>query len=139
LNLLTNAIKYNRDGGEVLIEADSKRKDVARVEIKDSGIGIPRDELDRIFDRYYQAGNVAGPREGSGIGLSITKNILRQHGCMIRADSEEGKGSVFSFPLPLDRKSRPERTASKLAGPVPSEVLSETPPRAAGERSHEQS
>jgi len=115
LNLLTNAIKYNREGGEVTVEADSGRKGSIRVEVKDTGIGIPRDELDRIFDRYYQAGNVEGPREGTGIGLAITKDILRQHGCMIRADSEVGKGSVFSFTLPTDRKGRPEK-ASRAPG-----------------------
>ena len=116
LNLLTNAIKYNRDGGELSVVAESGRKGTARVEVKDTGIGIPRDELDRVFDRYYQAGNVTGPREGTGIGLSITKDILRQHGCMIRADSEEGKGSVFSFTLPLDRKGKPERASRGPAG-----------------------
>lgn len=121
LNLITNAVKYNRDDGEVVVEAVTGPKGAARVEVRDTGIGIPRDELDRIFDRYYQAGNVAGPREGSGIGLSITKDILRQHGCMIRADSEEAKGSVFSFTLPIDRKTRPERGAPRLSagGPAP--------------------
>jgi two-component system phosphate regulon sensor histidine kinase PhoR len=114
LNLLTNAVKYNRDGGEVVVEAGGAPKGAARVEVRDTGIGIPRDELDRIFDRYYQAGNVTEPREGTGIGLSIAKDILRQHGCMIRADSEEGKGSVFSFTLPLDRKPRPDRGAPRL-------------------------
>jgi PAS domain S-box-containing protein len=121
LNLLTNAVKYNRDGGEVVVEASSGPKGAARVEVRDTGIGIPRDELDRIFDRYYQAGNVTGPREGTGIGLAITKDILRQHGCMIRADSEEAKGSVFSFTLPIDRKSRPDhRSSPRLSAGGPS-------------------
>jgi len=109
LNLLTNAVKYNRDNGEVVVEAEPRRRGGARLQIKDTGIGIPRDELDRIFDQYYQASNAPGPSEGAGIGLSIAKNILRNHGCMIRADSEMGKGSVFSFTLPLDREGRGQR------------------------------
>jgi signal transduction histidine kinase len=62
LNLLTNAVKYNRDGGEVLVEANSGSKGAARIEVRDSGIGIPREDIDRIFDRYYQAGNHPAPR-----------------------------------------------------------------------------
>jgi signal transduction histidine kinase len=131
LNLVTNAVKYNRDGGEVMVEADGRRGG-ARVEVRDTGVGIPRDALERIFDRYYQAGNAEGPREGAGIGLSITRNLLRQHGCMIRVDSEEGKGSVFSFSLPMDRRPRGERPgrgarpAAAAATAEPADPVEET-------------
>ncbi|MGH9870637.1 MAG: ATP-binding protein [Candidatus Polarisedimenticolia bacterium] len=115
LNLIGNAVKYNRDGGDVLVDAEGGQRGTARVEVRDTGVGIPRDELEKIFDRFYRAGSPAADREGAGIGLSITRNLLRQHGCMIRVDSDEGKGSVFSFTLPLDRKGRAERGAPRAS------------------------
>jgi len=109
INLVSNAIKYNRQGGSVIIEVTKGRRSQARVEIRDTGVGIPREDLDRIFDRYYRGSAEADRGEGSGLGLSITKDILRLHGCMIRADSEPGKGSVFSFTLPVDGRSKGEK------------------------------
>jgi PAS domain S-box-containing protein len=128
LNLVTNAVKYNRDGGEVVVEADGRRG-TARVDVRDTGLGIAREELEKIFDRFYQAGQADGPREGAGIGLSITRNLLRQHGCMIRVDSEEGKGSVFSFTLPMDRRPGPAKGAPRAprAAEAPADPLEETP------------
>ncbi|HKY31236.1 MAG TPA: ATP-binding protein [Candidatus Polarisedimenticolia bacterium] len=132
LNLVTNAVKYNRDGGEVVVTAEGRRG-AARVEVRDTGVGIGREDLERIFERHYQADNAPGPREGAGIGLAIAKNLLRLHGCMIRADSELGKGSVFSFTLPLDRKGRAEKTAPRF-GHAPAEPAEAAPPEAV--RSH---
>jgi signal transduction histidine kinase len=114
LNLLSNAIKFNREGGKVWVEAEAGRRGYVKVEIRDTGIGIPREALDKIFERFYQVDASASRRhEGTGIGLSIVKNILRMHGCMIRADSVLGEGSVFSFTLPAARRARPERSVPK--------------------------
>jgi signal transduction histidine kinase len=114
INLLGNAVKYNRDGGSVDVEAARGQRSTARVEIRDTGIGIPRDALDKIFERFYRGG--VGDGEGSGLGLAITKDILRLHGCMIRADSEPGKGSTFSFTLPLETRGKPDRSP-RLSAP----------------------
>ena len=107
INLLTNAIKYNVEGGSVVVEAMRGSRSTARVDVRDTGVGIAREDLERIFDRFYRAGAAEG--EGSGLGLAITKDILRQHGCLIRGDSEPGRGSTFSFTLPLDSKGRGEK------------------------------
>ncbi len=114
INLLGNAVKYNRDGGSVEVEAARGQRSSARVEIRDTGIGIPLDALDKIFERFYRGGT--GEGEGSGLGLAITKDILRMHGCMIRADSEPGKGSTFSFTLPLETRGKPDRSP-RLSAP----------------------
>ncbi len=109
INIVSNAIKYNNEGGSVIIEATRGRRSLARVEVRDTGVGISREDLDRIFDRFYRGPGAAGEGEGSGLGLAITKDILRLHGCMIRADSEPGKGSAFSFTLPLEPRGRGEK------------------------------
>lgn len=113
INLVGNAIKYNRHGGSVDIEASRGSRSTARVEIRDTGVGIVREELDKVFERFYRAASAGG--EGSGLGLAITRDILRLHGCQIRADSEPGTGSVFSFTLPLEARGRSER-APRLTG-----------------------
>ncbi len=113
INLVGNAIKYNRPGGSVDIEASRGSRSTARVEIRDTGVGIAREDLDKIFERFYRAASAGG--EGSGLGLAITRDILRLHGCQIRADSEPGTGSVFSFTLPLEARGRSER-APRLTG-----------------------
>ncbi|MEE9219603.1 MAG: ATP-binding protein [Acidobacteriota bacterium] len=114
LNLLSNAIKFNRPGGKVWVEADPGHRGYLKLEVRDTGIGIPREALDKIFERFYQVDASASRRhDGTGIGLSIVKNILHMHGCMIRADSAPGEGSVFSFTLPAARRARPERTGSR--------------------------
>ncbi len=115
LNLLTNGIKYNNDGGRLTVVAATGRRATARVEVQDTGIGIRREDLERIFDRNYRAGNRGEPADGAGIGLAITKDILREHGCMIRAESRPGQGSVFSFTLPLESKPDDPRGDSSQA------------------------
>jgi len=115
INLIGNAVKYNKDGGRVTVRASAGRQGGARVEVRDTGIGIPRSDLDHVFDRSFRASNAPGDVEGSGIGLALVRDILRGHGCVIRVESEEGKGSVFSFSLPLARSADaapPPRTAA---------------------------
>jgi PAS domain S-box-containing protein len=117
VNLVSNAIKFNRPGGGVWIEAEPGRRGFIKIEVRDSGIGIPREALDKIFERFYQVDPSAARRQdGTGIGLSIVRNILRMHGCMIRADSTMGEGSVFAFTLPSARRARHERASGRAAG-----------------------
>src|SRR5438309_8173643 len=103
-NLLSNAFKFSDpDEGQVWIKLGSK-EDVVELEIEDNGIGIPRDQLDRIFDRFTQVEGSATRRyEGSGIGLALVKEIVTQHGGSITAESESGHGSIFTITLPRGR------------------------------------
>lgn len=102
INLLSNAIKFNRHGGEVAIEVRDGKPGYAEVSIRDTGEGIPADALNRVFERSFQVRrDPDAPVEGSGLGLSIVRDILRLHGCVIDVESQEGQGSVFRFTLPL--------------------------------------
>jgi signal transduction histidine kinase len=110
-NLLTNAVKFNRDGGRIAIAARPGRGGFLDIEVADTGIGIPPEEQEKIFERFYQV--ESGPKrryEGTGIGLAIVRDILRLHGGNIRVQSTPGQGSTFEFSLPLGRKTEPSDT-----------------------------
>jgi PAS domain S-box-containing protein len=99
-NLLDNAIKFNRDGGEVVVEA-GRRGDAVVVSVADTGIGIPPEKLDSIFDEFYQVdGSLTRRYGGLGMGLKIAKSIVEAHGGGIWAESRLGRGSKFCFTLP---------------------------------------
>jgi PAS domain S-box-containing protein len=97
-NLLGNAIKFNREGGNIVVSARQQDNAIV-VSVSDEGGGIPREHLSKVFDRFWQAEKTRGM--GSGLGLSIAKGIVEAHGGSIWAESELGKGSKFSFTLPL--------------------------------------
>ncbi len=99
VNLLDNAIKYTPSGGTVSVAA-SRSGDWVRVEIKDTGIGIPADDISRIFERFYRV-DKARSRElgGTGLGLAIVKHIIQGHNGKLLVESTPGKGSVFSFSI----------------------------------------
>lgn len=100
-NLLDNAVKYNRRGGYVTIKAWAEKGE-AILSVQDSGVGIPRAELSRIFDRFHRGKqHRANGVAGAGLGLAIVRAILEHHGCRIWADSAPGKGSTFFCTLPL--------------------------------------
>ena len=101
LNLLSNAIKYTDDSGNIQVSLNKVNEDVI-VSVKDSGVGIPKDKLELIFDRFGQANDILSRRcEGSGIGLSIVKSIVEMHGGKIKVFSEIGKGTEFVFNIPI--------------------------------------
>ncbi len=101
LNLLSNAIKYTHDNGNIEVSLKSDTNNVS-ISVKDSGLGIPQDKLDIIFDRFGQANNLLTRRcEGSGIGLSLVKAIVEMHGGKIKVYSEVGKGTEFIFNIPI--------------------------------------
>ncbi|MBD8491157.1 ATP-binding protein [Echinicola sp. CAU 1574] len=102
-NLISNAIKYNHEGGEAHISLNSS-KNALTVDIKDNGLGIPAEDIKRIFERFYRV-DKSRSREmgGTGLGLAIVKHILEGHKSKISVSSTVGKGSLFSFSLPLHK------------------------------------
>jgi signal transduction histidine kinase len=97
-NLLSNALKFTRDGGKVTIHAKRLGDGVVQVSVTDTGVGIPKEKLEVIFGRFQQAG--ALDRRGLGLGLFISRNIVEAQGGKIWAESEFGRGSTFRFTLP---------------------------------------
>jgi signal transduction histidine kinase len=102
-NLLDNAIKYSRDVKQLSITTQTVRSELS-VEIADQGIGIPRAEQAKIFEKFYRVGNgLVHDVKGSGLGLSLVKHIIEAHKGTISVESDVGKGSVFRILLPLAR------------------------------------
>lgn len=100
-NLLDNAIKFSHNESEILITTNEKREKV-QISIKDFGIGIPKESLKHIWDRFYKTDLSRGKdKKGTGLGLSITKEIIQAHGEKINVTSTEGAGTEFTFTLPL--------------------------------------
>lgn len=100
-NLLDNALKYTLPGGRILITTQQKGN-YLEVRVSDTGVGIPKDELPKIFSKFFRATNAVHLQtEGSGLGLVIAKNIIARHGGQIWVDSIEGKGTTFTFTAPL--------------------------------------
>lgn len=100
-NIMKNAITFTNDGGEIIIRGE-QHPDYVKVSVKDNGIGIPTKDLQHVFDRFYQVeGHLTRRHGGMGLGLSVAKVMVEMHGGRIWVDSEEGKGSIFSFILPV--------------------------------------
>jgi two-component system phosphate regulon sensor histidine kinase PhoR len=99
VNLIHNAVKFTKPGGEISLEAESS-KDGIRFAVRDTGVGIPTESLSRIFERFYRVDR-SRTGSGTGLGLSISKHIIEAHNGRIWAESEEGRGSVFNFMIPL--------------------------------------
>src|SRR5918999_1692170 len=106
-NLVGNALKFTLEGGVVSIQL-AETDDVAVIEVRDTGPGIPSDELPRIFDRFYRGTNTGDARaSGSGLGLAIVRSIVEMHGGTIGVQSVVGEGTVFRIELPRRGPSRP--------------------------------
>jgi two-component system phosphate regulon sensor histidine kinase PhoR len=101
-------MKYNHNGGEVQVLLKS-HKNTIQVDITDDGPGIPPEDLKRIFERFYRVEKSRNKKEGgTGLGLAIVKHILEGHKSKISVSSTVGKGSIFSFSLPLIKTDTPE-------------------------------
>ena len=113
-NLLGNATKFTPDGGKLRVEA--QRDDVyVVVSVIDSGIGIRKEEQDKIFEEFYQLGSpLSEDKSGTGLGLTIARQIIDRHGGRIWVESEFGSGSGFSFTLPVARGERTSQGVRRI-------------------------
>ena len=102
-NILNNAIKYSPDGGKITVTMKTT-DDQMILSISDQGLGIPKEDLPKIFDRFYRVDKARSRAQGgTGLGLAIAKEIVKQHNGFIWAKSEYGKGSTFTIVLPYDK------------------------------------
>ena len=118
INLLHNAVKFSPNGGDIVVgvrEVESEGRSEVVVWVRDPGIGVPRADLDRIFERFYKVdrARVRG-RGGTGLGLSIARHVIESHGGRIWVESVEGAGSTFSFAIPA--AVRPVRAVAGGSG-----------------------
>jgi two-component system, OmpR family, sensor histidine kinase VicK len=104
-NIISNAMKYSPEGGTITFRK-KESEDIITISISDEGVGIPKDNLDKIFDRFYRV-DKARTRKlgGTGLGLAIAKEMVNAHGGRIWAESVEGKGTKIHFTLPYDRSA----------------------------------
>jgi two-component system phosphate regulon sensor histidine kinase PhoR len=101
INLLANAVKFTPQNGRITIKAN-KKDGAVQVDIQDTGIGIPPEALSLIFDEFYRVDNAVNQElKGTGLGLSLVKHIIEAHKGKIWVESRPGKGSTFSFTLPI--------------------------------------
>jgi signal transduction histidine kinase len=106
LNLVDNAVKYSRPGGEVKVSI-GRTDEWAELIVADTGTGIPADERQKIFQRFYRSPEARGSSQGgSGLGLAIVKSIAEAHGGKVELESEPGKGSAFKIRLPLNPRAQ---------------------------------
>lgn len=104
LNLLTNAIKYNREGGEIHIRTQATQAgetSMVQVAVQDTGYGISKEHQKHMFEKFYRVSDTAGFTQGTGLGLAIAKHIIEAHGGQIHLESEQGVGSTFAITIPV--------------------------------------
>jgi PAS domain S-box-containing protein len=117
-NLVANAIKYSPDGGTIRVAARSER-DVAIVSVSDQGVGITADEQRKLFRRFYRVDNpLRRETQGVGLGLFLARAIVEAHGGRIWVESQPGRGSRFSFTLPLATPQLPDYAEQPARGPI---------------------
>jgi signal transduction histidine kinase len=109
-NLLDNAVKYTPAGGRVTVSISTGTGPTAVVEVSDTGVGIPADELPQIWDRLFR-GDRSRSERGLGLGLSLVKAIVEAHGGTVEVRSTPGAGSTFIIELPVDVHNYPRRSA----------------------------
>ena len=100
MNLLSNAIKYTELGGRIDVDLSLKDEEI-RITVKDNGIGIPKEDVSRVFERFFRVDKArSGGMGGTGLGLAITKQIVEEHEGKIIIDSIEGKGTTVVIIIP---------------------------------------
>lgn len=105
INLLTNAIKYTPAGGTITVRWTDSESDTS-IEVEDTGVGIPAEDLPKIFDRFHQVrSNATNKNQGVGIGLALVKELVEEHKGKIEVESEMGKGTLFRIRLPADQSA----------------------------------
>lgn len=120
-NLLSNAFKYTPDGGQIrlLVDMVPNTQSAIRISVQDSGPGIAGDQLDRVFDRFYQGSKQYSDQEGTGIGLALTKELVDLHGGRVWVESQSGEGARFVVQLPLEQCATADVTADDVSIPDP--------------------
>jgi len=109
-NLVDNALKYSYRGGKVWVAAREVEVEGGRhleIAVGDTGIGIPADEQDKVFERFYRGRNNTASQTGTGLGLAIVQELMARHGGQVTLASEEGRGSVFTLRFPLYQGGAP--------------------------------
>jgi two-component system, OmpR family, phosphate regulon sensor histidine kinase PhoR len=115
LNLLTNASKYGGHPAEIALSVSAARGEL-RIAVQDNGIGIPRREHKRIFQKFYRIDDrLSRDMQGSGLGLAIAKHVVKAHGGRIQVESAPGKGSVFTIVLPVLRAAQAPVTLARTS------------------------
>jgi signal transduction histidine kinase len=110
-NLIQNAIKFTPGDGQARLEVRSRDDGFVQVNVVDTGPGIPSDELDKVFQRFYRGASAPAATQGAGLGLTIAKNLVELHGGRIWISSTVGAGSCFSFTIPMHQPSPPSVSA----------------------------
>ena len=100
LNLLSNAIKFTPDGGRVEVRADV-RDGMVEIAVADTGVGIAPGDLDAVFEEFRQVGTADAKKEGTGLGLALSRKFIELHGGRIWVTSQPGEGSTFTFVIPV--------------------------------------
>jgi signal transduction histidine kinase len=100
LNLLSNALKFTPEGGQITVRA-GPRNDEMEISVMDTGVGIAPEDQDAVFEEFRQVGTASRKVEGTGLGLAISRKFIELHGGRIWVRSEVGTGSTFTFTLPL--------------------------------------
>jgi len=111
-NLVKNALRFTDPGGTITIKIEED-SGYMKVSVSDTGIGIPAKDLPKVFDRFFQVEeHLTRKHGGMGLGLSVAKSMVELHGGRIWAESEAGKGSTFTFLLPIGEPEKPEESPS---------------------------
>jgi signal transduction histidine kinase len=103
-NIINNAVKYTSSRGTIVISLKKNKKEI-EVQISDTGMGIPKNQQERVFTKFFRGSNITQiDTEGTGLGLYIAKNIIESHGGRIWFESEKGKGTTFYFTVPVKKE-----------------------------------
>ena len=107
INIIDNAVKYTENGGQVLVDQTAE-EGCARITVKDTGVGIPAQDIDRVKEKFYKANKTV---RGSGIGLAVADEIIKQHKGLLFLESTEGVGTTVTIVLPLyEQETEAEET-----------------------------
>jgi signal transduction histidine kinase/CheY-like chemotaxis protein len=123
LNLVSNAIKYNRDAGRVGVSVDENEDGTVRVSITDSGEGIPPEALEKLFSPFERLGAEEGPVEGTGLGLVVTKGLVEAMGGRLHVESVVGTGTTFFFELPTEAGAADQEELAQVPAPAAGHAL----------------
>ena len=110
INIIDNAVKYTEKGGQVLVDQTAE-EGCARITVKDTGVGIPAQDIDRVKEKFYKANKTV---RGSGIGLAVADEIIKQHKGLLFLESTEGVGTTVTIVLPLyEQETETEENAEE--------------------------